>query len=232
MNKMDIPALLWVGQYSTIESEIFTYLKKILCSNHKGKPCVVCKQIENNQHPYVRWLKPSGNYNRSDLDIIFSTIIYKLPEKQKFFFVIPYAERLNKAAANSLLKSLEEPPDGYRFILLSSNVNAMLATIVSRCVVEYKESGQDSKNKLFEYLKAPCVENAKDFISYIDAQKCSEYDVLAVLDKLEAYYLSVYKEDKRDVFDFFKSMRVHCPMPGSAKIALKNIYLYLLTLSS
>ncbi|MCG1042399.1 DNA polymerase III subunit delta' [Mycetohabitans sp. B8] len=43
------------------------------------------------------------------------------------------AEALNVAAANALLKTLEEPPSGVVFLLVSANVERLLPTIVSRC---------------------------------------------------------------------------------------------------
>ena len=43
------------------------------------------------------------------------------------------AEALNAAAANALLKTLEEPPAGVVFLLVSARLDRLLPTIVSRC---------------------------------------------------------------------------------------------------
>jgi DNA polymerase-3 subunit delta' len=43
------------------------------------------------------------------------------------------AERLTEDAANALLKTLEEPPEQVILVLLTTNVESLLATIVSRC---------------------------------------------------------------------------------------------------
>ena len=51
---------------------------------------------------------------------------------QKVLVITP-AESLNKASANALLKSLEEPPPGTYLILLSDRPASLLATIRSRC---------------------------------------------------------------------------------------------------
>lgn len=48
--------------------------------------------------------------------------------------LISEAERLNSRAANSLLKTLEEPPPYARFILLTESVGAILPTVLSRCL--------------------------------------------------------------------------------------------------
>jgi DNA polymerase III subunit delta' len=43
------------------------------------------------------------------------------------------AEALNVAAANALLKTLEEPPSGVVFVLVSARIDRLLPTIISRC---------------------------------------------------------------------------------------------------
>ncbi len=43
------------------------------------------------------------------------------------------AEALNTAAANALLKTLEEPPPNTMFLLVSNNLDRLLPTILSRC---------------------------------------------------------------------------------------------------
>ncbi|WP_320534593.1 DNA polymerase III subunit delta' [Robbsia andropogonis] len=43
------------------------------------------------------------------------------------------AEALNGAAANALLKTLEEPPVGVMFLMVSANLDRLLPTIISRC---------------------------------------------------------------------------------------------------
>lgn len=50
-------------------------------------------------------------------------------------FILQDAERMQPAAANALLKTLEEPSADTTFILLSSNATEILPTILSRCAV-------------------------------------------------------------------------------------------------
>ncbi len=47
--------------------------------------------------------------------------------------IIEHAERMSAEAQNSLLKSLEEPPDGVIFFILTKDENLLLPTIRSRC---------------------------------------------------------------------------------------------------
>jgi DNA polymerase III subunit delta' len=51
------------------------------------------------------------------------------------FIIIDQADSLTTQAANALLKSIEEPPEGVHFILITSNVAMLLPTIRSRCQI-------------------------------------------------------------------------------------------------
>jgi len=63
------------------------------------------------------------------------------------------AHLLNEAASNCLLKTLEEPSNGI-FILLTSKLNLLLDTIISRCqIVRFRSfSNKQIKSALREYL--------------------------------------------------------------------------------
>jgi DNA polymerase-3 subunit delta' len=54
-------------------------------------------------------------------------------EGRRRIFIIDPAERMNREAANALLKTLEEPPSGAVLILITSQPDALPATIRSRC---------------------------------------------------------------------------------------------------
>lgn len=58
-------------------------------------------------------------------------------EAAKRFFIIYGAEYLQRAAANSFLKLLEEPPDNLIIILITNDLNALIDTIRSRCQPVY-----------------------------------------------------------------------------------------------
>ncbi|NUL83170.1 MAG: hypothetical protein HUU60_10665 [Armatimonadetes bacterium] len=49
------------------------------------------------------------------------------------FIIIKRAQMMNLSAANALLKTLEEPPPGYTFLLTADSTDGMLPTILSRC---------------------------------------------------------------------------------------------------
>ncbi len=55
--------------------------------------------------------------------------------------VIHEADRLQPQAANAFLKTLEEPPAGSHLFLTSSSPDALLETILSRCIVVQLQAG-------------------------------------------------------------------------------------------
>jgi len=72
---------------------------------------------------------------------------------EKKIVLINDAHLLNEAASNCLLKTLEEPSNGI-FILLTSKINLLLDTIISRCqIIRFRSfSSKQIKSILKEYL--------------------------------------------------------------------------------
>jgi DNA polymerase-3 subunit delta' len=61
------------------------------------------------------------------------------PHEMLRFVLIENADLLNEQSQNALLKTLEEPPQGFYFILITNNTDKLLPTIKSRCwVVEFE----------------------------------------------------------------------------------------------
>jgi DNA polymerase-3 subunit delta' len=105
---------------------------------------------------------------------------------QKKFLIILDADRLTTQAQNSLLKTLEEPPQ-YAVIILSARTqNSLLETILSRCkLISLKnEKEKDSDNEdfvSFEKIMKMKVGERLDLCS--DISKCDKEVVLEVLEK-------------------------------------------------
>lgn len=80
-------------------------------------------------------------------------------ESDKRIVVFHEAERLRKEAANAFLKTLEEPPKGTFFILVSVDPSQMLPTILSRCQQLKLQPFQP--DELREFLKSLSIEPNK-----------------------------------------------------------------------
>ncbi len=81
---------------------------------------------------------------------------------EKKIILIIDAHRLNEAASNCLLKTLEEPSNGI-FILLTSKLNLLLDTIISRCqILRFRSlTSKQIKSRLKDYLDPSKFNNTK-----------------------------------------------------------------------
>ena len=115
--------------------------------------CRSCKQIESRNHPDVIWVtheKPNTigvEDIRTQLNQDIEIKPYYGPKK---IYIISECEKMTVQAQNALLKTLEEPPSYGLIILLTTNAEALLSTILSRCVVLRMRPVEDSK--IEEYL--------------------------------------------------------------------------------
>ena len=99
--------------------------------------CESCIQMEHHDHPDVIWVsheKPnviSVGEIREQIVNTVEIMPYKGPYK---IYIVDEAEKMNAAAQNAILKTIEEPPEYGIVILMTSNISALLPTIQSRCL--------------------------------------------------------------------------------------------------
>lgn len=116
-----------------------TFAAGLLCVGQAEKPCgecISCRQISSNTNPDLLIARPTGASIKID----------QVRELQREASLAPYhgerrvaiiegAECMTTQAANSLLKTLEEPLGNIVFILVSNARQQLLDTIISRCRV-------------------------------------------------------------------------------------------------
>ncbi|MDE2779238.1 MAG: hypothetical protein OXI91_06130 [Chloroflexota bacterium] len=120
-----------------------------IAENTESVPCGQCRQcirVAEGIHPDVRVIGvgtgDAEDVNRRDIRI------EQVREIESFLNLTPYegaskvvivdgAELMNTAAANALLKTLEEPPPDSLLLLLTASEDALLPTIRSRCSALY-----------------------------------------------------------------------------------------------
>ena len=96
--------------------------------------CRSCKKIISGNHPDIILVKPAGIMIKVDqIRALCSKLVLKPYEAYKRFAIITDAQKLNPEAGNTLLKTLEEPPEHTVFILTALQASDILPTIVSRC---------------------------------------------------------------------------------------------------
>lgn len=122
--------------------------------------CHACKQaLSDNQPDIIRVTHEKPNTISVD-DIrgqINGDVAIKPYSSPYKIYIVNEAEKMNVQAQNALLKTLEEPPEYAVILLLTANVNALLPTILSRCVVLNMKPVPDQKVRkyLMEELQIP-----------------------------------------------------------------------------
>src|ERR1044071_686936 len=99
--------------------------------------CLPCRKIEHGNHADVHWLRPESKSRIITVDQIrelMREIQLKPAEAEFKVATIVAADRLRVEAANAFLKTLEEPPPKSIFILLTTEPQRILETILSRCL--------------------------------------------------------------------------------------------------
>ncbi|KKM27135.1 hypothetical protein LCGC14_1577750 [marine sediment metagenome] len=98
--------------------------------------CSSCRKIEHHNHPDVRIIAPENDSIKIEqIRNLKREISYKLYEGRKKVWIIEEADKFGLAAANSILKILEEPPPQAVLILISQTKEGLLPTILSRCEI-------------------------------------------------------------------------------------------------
>ncbi len=103
------------------------------CPNGGDGSCDICRRVLRGVHPDVHLIVPEGdNLLVEDVRAVREDASLSRHEGRVAVFVLDEADRLTDAAANALLKMLEEPPDGVVFVLVARSGDALVGTIPSR----------------------------------------------------------------------------------------------------
>lgn len=126
------------------------------CEAQEGKPCQKCRScrqaLSGNQPDIIQVTheKPNTIGVEDVRTQINNDIILKPYSSPYKVYIVNEAEKMTPQAQNALLKTLEEPPAYAVILLLTVNVNSLLQTISSRCVVlNMKPTGDE---QMREYL--------------------------------------------------------------------------------
>ena len=114
------------------------FAKAILCLNNEKKPCNncrACKSFENNNNPDIIIIDEQDESIKTEqIKELVKNVLEKPIQGDKKIYIINNSENMTREAQNSLLKTLEEPPEYVIVILITSNENLLLNTIKSRCI--------------------------------------------------------------------------------------------------
>ena len=133
-----------------------SFAMALQCETGKDEPCMNCRSChqaaEHNQPDiiYVTHEKPNV-ISVDDIRHQLNNDIVIKPYSSKYkIYIVDEAEKMNTQAQNALLKTIEEPPAYGVILLLTTNADAFLPTILSRCITLNLKSVNEDLIK--EYL--------------------------------------------------------------------------------
>lgn len=96
--------------------------------------CRACRLLAQDKHPDFKHIKPDGAFIKVDqVRKLIEELSLKPVEAKTRVIILEDAQHLNPAAANALLKTLEEPFPDTIFILTAKTETEVMDTILSRC---------------------------------------------------------------------------------------------------
>ena len=161
-------ALLLTGMPGVGKSQLASALTAfLLCKMPAhGRACGQCKScllLAANNHP--DWLVLAVDNSSIGVDEIRRIIEFTQGTAQQQgnrVISLPRAERMTESAANALLKTLEEPPQGCYLVLQSSQPQRLKATLLSRC--QRWDIAPLTKSDLQQWLATQVSEPIPEFI--------------------------------------------------------------------
>jgi len=130
-----------------LEQLAATLAKTLNCLNPLRSPsgvaidscdaCLNCRKIEHGNHGDLHWVRPESKTRVILIEQVrdlIQTLNLKPAEAEYKVAVVTAADRLRVEAANAFLKTLEEPPAKSILILLTTDSQRILDTILSRCL--------------------------------------------------------------------------------------------------
>lgn len=111
------------------------FIEAVFCGQSEGcGHCPSCRKLAAGQHPDLHMVEPDGAFIKIDqIRDLQRNLAFRPFEAPKKACIIDAVDRLNPAAGNALLKTLEEPPGNALLILITDNPGSVLPTVLSRC---------------------------------------------------------------------------------------------------
>ena len=207
----------------------------LLCEKGKAEPCMechACKQVLSGSHPdliHVTHEKPNSIGVDDIREQINDTIMVRPYSSYYKIYIVDEAEKMTQQAQNALLKTIEEPPSYAIIILLTTNQEAFLPTILSRCVQLKLKPLRDFvvKSYLTEAMHVPETDadvfaafargNLGKAISLVSSEdfKLMHEEVLRLLKSIQKMdiselleYIRKLKEENLDIYECLDFMQM------------------------
>lgn len=181
------------GTGKTSTAKVFAKAINCLHPKEDGSPCnecEVCKALSDQNNLDVVEINVASNNSIDDARELIEKSKYRPINSKYKVYILDEVHMLTRQAFNALLKTLEEPPEHIVFILATTEVQQIPATILSRCLrfdfrLIPKDKIAQHIEHIFEDLNIDFSKEACYAIA--DAGKGSVRDALSVADMVLSY---------------------------------------------
>jgi DNA polymerase-3 subunit delta' len=130
-------------------------LQEINCEQPRAcGECTNCQKIAGSADVFLHKIEPQGDKIKIEQireAIQFLTLKTWVAHR---FVIVDGVEKITAQAANALLKSVEEPPEGAHFIFITANLSQVLPTIRSRCqIVQFSALSREELTRIVPGLE-------------------------------------------------------------------------------
>lgn len=170
------------------------FAKAMNCLNpQNGSPCgecEVCQALSQQNSTDIVEMDAASNNRVDEIRDLREKVKYPPIIAKKKVYIIDEVHMLTDSAFNALLKTLEEPPAHVVFILATTEIHKLPATILSRCtrfdfrLVELSELKQFLAN-IFDQAGITCDDDS--LLAICKAGEGSVRDTLSIADSVSAY---------------------------------------------
>ena len=151
--------------------------------------CEPCQAIARGRHVDVLEIDAASHTGVDDAREIIEGVSYRSVSARYKIYIIDEVHMMSKNAFNALLKTLEEPPDGVKFIFATTEIRKVPVTILSRC--QRYDLRRVPSGMLAEHLTMICEKeeitaDAEAVAMIARAAEGSVRDALSMLDQAAA----------------------------------------------
>ena len=202
-------AYLFCGPRGTGKTSIAKIFARMLncTSTDETQPCGHCENCKialEGSHPDIIEIDAASNNGVDEVRNLIDRVKYAPMQGQYKIYIIDEAHMMTKGAFNALLKTIEEPPKHIIFIFATTEPNALLPTIISRCQrFDFtKVSMIDIQKRLTVVCQAEKIKIDQAAIELIASlSEGGMRDALSILDQCVAYCSdSIHIDDVRTIY--------------------------------
>lgn len=214
-NKLSHAYLLETNNLDKCFDDLKQVIKNIVCQDkfsEKCTKCNLCNLIDQNYLPSLIVIEPDGMNIKKEQVLDLKKQFSMVPVYTKDnIYVIKKAEKLNGAAANTMLKFLEEPEPNIIGFFITDNANNVISTIKSRCEVVkvfydvheldinsvFSDAYKDYTNVAINYLEKLEVEKTEVIMYNRDVVLCKfkeKEDIKLIFKIILIIYEELYKK--------------------------------------